>query len=333
MKILNSNINKFINDLSPYKNPILLYGPDEGLTLYRSKLIIKSFFNKNTAGETRVFDCKEKKLTELENVISSGSLFSKKEVLKITNPGESLSGYFDLFNSVYENNNVLIVIIAGELAPRSKIRTHFEREKNCGTIACYKTDPYALKKIIIDFAIQNNLKLENSSISYLVETLGDNFQIILNELDKLLFLNEKKITYDMVRGAVSSNNSEIFENMVFNCFENKKNLFIREFNLNVNDHVDAGYLLYKTKNLLLILNKAIKSYNENNISEAVKKNMPKYLFRKKTIFAYLVQNKNKNNIAKSLGIISEIELKMRKNQNINKIFLLRGMLNLAQTMK
>ena len=195
----------------------------------------------------------------------------------------------------------------------------------------YKSVKERFSHLVTDFG--NRGVGQNSSISYLVETLGDNFQIILNELEKLLFLNEKKITYDMIRGVITSNNSEIFENMIFNCFENKKNLFIREFNLNINDPADAGYLLYKTKNLLLILNKAIKSYNENNINQAVETNMPKYLFRKKAIFAYLVQNKNKNNIAKSLGIISEIELKMRKNQNINKIFLLRGMLNLAQTMK
>ena len=312
MKILSSNINKFINNLNPYKNPILLYGPDESLALYRSKLIIKSFFNKNTNRDTKIFDCKEKKLVELESAISVGSLFSDKEVLKIVNPGESLSGYFDILNSVYANKNILVVVIAGELAPRSKIRTYFEKEKNCGTIACYKTDSSSLRKIIMDFAIQNNLKLESSSISYLIEVLGDNFQIILNELDKLLFLNEKKITYDMVRGIISSYNSEAYENIVFNCFENKKKPFIREFNLNINNLIDAGFLLYKTKSFLLMLNKAIKSYNENNINEAVEKNMPKYLFRKKEVFSYLVQNKNKNNIAKSLKIISEIELKIRK---------------------
>ena len=333
MKIPNSNINNFINNLSPYKNPVLLYGPDESLSLYRSKLIIKSFFNKGVVGETRIFDCKEKKLLELESVISVGSLFSEKEVVKIINPGESLSGYFDILNSVFENKNILVVIIAGELAPRSKIRTYFEKEKNYGTIACYKTDSSSLRNIIMNFAKQNNLKLESSSISYLVEVLGDNFQIILNELEKLLFLNKKKITYDMVRGVISSYNSEAYENIVFNCFQNKKNIFIREFNLNVNSTIDAGFLLYKTKNFLLILNKAIKSYGESNIKEAVEKNMPKYLFRKKEIFSYLVQNKNKTNIAKSLKIISEIELKIRKNQNTYKIFLLRGMLNLSQAMK
>ena len=38
-------------------------------------------------------------------------------------------------------------------------------------------------------------------------------------------------------------------------------------------------------------------------------------------------------IAKSIEILSEIEEKMRKNQNLYKAILLRGMLNGAQSMK
>ena len=74
-------------------------------------------------------------------------------------------------------------------------------------------------------------------------------------------------------------------------------------------------------------------YNKNNITEIVSKHMPKYLFKKKQIFTEIVSTKSYEKIAKSIEILSEIEEKMRKNQNLYKAILLRGMLNVAQSMK
>ena len=86
------------------------------------------------------------------------------------------------------------------------------------------------------------------------------------------------------------------------------------------------------KQMLLILGKAIRQYNNANLNEIVLSNMPRYLFRKKDVFANIIKKNNYYNILKSIKILSEIELKMRQNQNMYKIFLLRGMLNISQSM-
>ena len=127
MKIPISNINNFINNLEPYKNPLLFYGPDEGLVSYRSKRVINSYFANEKNKEINIFDCKEKNLSSLKDSVSSSSLFSKKEVIKIINSGEKLADYFNLLEELAESGEVLVVVHAGELSPRSKLRKHFEK--------------------------------------------------------------------------------------------------------------------------------------------------------------------------------------------------------------
>ena len=99
-----------------------------------------------------------------------------------------------------------------------------EENDNFGIIACYKTDSFLLGKILTDFAIKNDLKLQEEAISYLIENLGDNYQIIINELEKLLLLDSKVISYDLVKNLISTTGSSVHEDIVFDCLSGKKNL-------------------------------------------------------------------------------------------------------------
>ena len=86
--------------------------------------------------------------------------------------------------------------------------------------------------------------------------------------------------------------------------------------------------------MLIILGKAINFYNEEKNLEAVIQNyMPRYLFKKRGLFESIVKKTNKNKIVYSLEKIEEIELKLRTDQQLYKIILLRGMLNISQKMK
>ena len=334
MKIKNSDINSFLNNIIPYKNPILLYGPDESLVFYRTKQIAKGFLNeKESKNSTRTIDNKQFKISDLNDELKTDNLFSKKEIIKIINPSEKLCDIVDTFEELGNQKNILVVIVAGELTPRSKLRKTFEENKNLAIIPCYKTDAILLKKTIVDFANKKAIKIEEGAIDYLLENLGENYQIIINELEKLLLLNEKSISYELVKGSISPNGSSSYEDIIFNCLNGKKDFFDHNIENSIVDISSANYLLFAMKNMLLTLAKTIKSYKNGNINDAIDTNMPKYLFKKKQIFTNIVKKNNYENIAESLKIISEIELKIRQNQGMFRVFLIRGMLNIAQNMK
>ena len=330
MKLKNYEIENFVKTLKPLKNMILLYGADEGLVYNRSKTIIKAFLgNVYDKNSLRVFDFKDKNSGEIEDFLNVGSLFVEKEVVKIVNPIER---NIDWINKKYPEN-LLVVLCAGELTTKSKIRKRFEEDNNCIAIPCYKTDADQLKKMVIQFANNNSIKFQNDAINYLIENLGDNHQIIVNELNKLLLLKTNNISLGNVKSLISSNGSFLFEDIIFECLAGRKNFFKTSFDYKINDIGDAIILLANTKRYLFLFGNALGEYNKNNITEIVSKHMPKYLFKKKQIFTEIVATKSYEKIAKSIEILSEIEEKMRKNQNLYKAILLRGMLNVAQSMK
>ena len=132
---------------------------------------------------------------------------------------------------------------------------------------------------------------------------------------------------------ISPNGSSSYEDIIFNCLNGKKDFFDHNIENSIVDISSANYLLFAMKNMLLTLAKTIKSYKNGNINDAIDTNMPKYLFKKKQIFTNIVKKNNYENIVECLKIISEIELKIRQNQGMFRVFLIRGMLNIAQNMK
>ena len=333
MKISPRDTDSFVNKLEPFKNPILLYGPDEGMVFYRTNKIIHNFLGGGKKTDAvKSTSWKENKSKNKLGGISNKSLFNNKEVLRFYDIDEKI---IEFLGSIDLNDkNLLIILNASELAPRSKIRQHFEKEKNFAIIACYKPDLIQIRKTIIGFAQKNNLKIENDAIEYLLESLGTNYQIVLNELEKILLIDQKIIKRDMLLKLLSSNSSFVFEDLIFDCLVGKKSFIEKGFYENVQDISDAIVLLANIKNMLIILGKAINFYNEEKNLEAVIQNyMPRYLFKKRGLFESIVKKTNKNKIVYSLEKIEEIELKLRTDQQLYKIILLRGMLNISQKMK
>ncbi len=333
MKISPRDIDKFVDKLEPFKNPILLYGPDEGMVFYRTNKIIHKFLGKEKKTDAvKSTSWKENKLkNKLEN-IGNKSLFNDKEILRLYDIDEKI---LDFLNSInLKDENLLIILNTNELTPKSKIRKHFEKEKDFAIIACYKPDLLEIRKTIISFAQKNNLKIENDAIEYLLESLGTNYQIVLNELEKILLIDQKIIKREMLLKLLSSNSSFVFEDLIFDCLVGKKSFIEKGFYKNIQDISDAIVLLANIKNMLIILGKAINFYGEErNLESTIQNYMPRYLFKKRSIFENIIKKTNKNKIVSSLEKVEEIELKLRTDQQLYKILLLRGMLNISQKMK
>ena len=167
-----------------------------------------------------------------------------------------------------------------------------------------------------------------------MEVLGNNYQIIVNELDKILLLDKKIIDYDDIKFLISSyGHFSEYENLIFNCLSGNINSFGDSLDDKVHSISEANSLIAYTKNFLFLFNNAISLYNGKNLDTVINTYMPKYLFKKRQVFENIVKNKTTDNIGKSLELIQEIEFKIRKNQSLYKIILFRGMINLAKKMR
>ncbi|MDE0060841.1 MAG: DNA polymerase III subunit delta [Defluviicoccus sp.] len=80
----------------------------------------------------------------------------------------------------------LVVVEAGELAPRSKLRRLFEEAGDAAAIACYADDEAALKRLIRETFDAAGIAIEPDAAAFLVERLGADRKVTRSELDKLV---------------------------------------------------------------------------------------------------------------------------------------------------
>src|SRR5262249_44707263 len=79
----------------------------------------------------------------------------------------------------------LLVLQAGELGPRSTLRSLFERLPRAAAIACYLDDEEALEQVIGEWLKTHRLTADRDAVDFLLSRLGGDRGITRQELEKL----------------------------------------------------------------------------------------------------------------------------------------------------
>ena len=129
--LISKNFNLFYGEniglLNSFKNKIKLHNKDKSEIINFSQDEIVS--NKNA----------------FQNEVTNQSLFSKNKIFIIEQATDKILDYLDNFLANDVDNKFFI--FANILDKKSKLRNYFEKEKNCGAIACYEDNDLTLKNI------------------------------------------------------------------------------------------------------------------------------------------------------------------------------------------
>ena len=203
-------------------NIFLLYGKNLGL----QDEIIKSYFLKEFNGEISKYEESEF-LSNSENIISeilNKSLFEKEKIIFIYRPSDKISKIIEeILNR--KISDAKIVLKAGILEKRSKLRNLFEKNKNLVTIPFYEDDIKNLSSFVHEFLNRNNIKLSRESINLLIDRSGGDRNNLKLELEKIFdySFSNKKIDFMNIQKlsnlAENYNINELAENYL--CKNNK----------------------------------------------------------------------------------------------------------------
>ena len=80
----------------------------------------------------------------------------------------------------------LVIVEAGELGPRSKLRRLFEEAAEAAAVACYVDDEAALRRLIHETLGGAGIDVSPDAMAFLLERLGADRRITRSELDKLV---------------------------------------------------------------------------------------------------------------------------------------------------
>ena len=294
-------------------NFILFYGINEGSKSEKINELVKEIDKEN------IFRYDEKHVLDNQNnffdQLLNKSLFQDKKFIIINRVTDK---FFKIFDEIFirKPEDTIVIINAGPLEKKSKLRTFFEKDKKMICSPFYEDTFEILSKLIQDFLRKNKISLSQSNINLLINRCSKDRANLINELNKIKFFtikNKKTSTEDLLKLINLSENYSINE-LIDCCLAKKKSKTLNILNENIFDDNDCILIvktfLSKAKKLLDLC----KKFDEfKDIDFVVNNYKPPIFWKDKEITKEQIKKWEPENITEMIFKLNDIELKIKKN--------------------
>ena len=292
----------------------LLYGKNEGLKTD----CINQILEKNNG---KVFNYEEKQIKDeiesfYENILSN-SLFESEKIIIINRASDKI---FETIQDLINRNitNIIIIINAGILETRSKLRSLFEKKDDLVCIPTYPDNNDTLSKLAVIFFRNENISISQENINLIIEKCNGDRNNLNNELNKIRnYANDKKklSSQEILKLINLSENYEISE-LIDNCLALNKNKITKILNENNYNNEDCIIILRtfitKAKKILKL---AIKLEENKDINKTINSAKPPIFWKDKEIVKVQLNKWKPDKIKELIKNINNVELEIKKNYN------------------
>ena len=292
----------------------LLYGKNEGLKTDCLNQILRK-------NDGKVFNYEEKQIKDeiesfYENILS-GSLFESNKIIIINRTSDKI---FETINDLINKNinNVKIIINAGILETRSKLRSLFEKNKDFVCIPTYPDNNETLSKLTTIFFKKENIAISQQNINMIVDKCNGDRNNLKNELNKIknYSLSKKKITAQEILRLINLSENHDLSELVDSYLAKNKNKVINILNENNYSNEDCMVILRtflsKTKRILKL---AIEFEQNEDINKTINSAKPPIFWKDKEIVKIQLNKWTPKKIKELRNNINDIELEIKKNYN------------------
>ena len=302
---------------------ILFYGENQGLKEEFKKNIKEA--NKNNEKLNLLQDEIIKNENLLINEISNKSLFNNKKIIFIDQVNEKI---LNIIEEMAEDvSDEKIVIFAGNLDKKSKLRSYFEKSKSCGIVACYQDNEITIKKIITN-KLSDYQGLSTQVINFIIQNTGLNRSKVNNEIEKIksCFL-EKKINLEKIDLLLNIKTNDDFNKLKDEALKGNKiktnklladTVFEPESNINylnsINQRINKLYEIEKLKQ------------NNSNTETLVSSLKPPIFWKDKPVLIEQTNKWNENKIKKALEKTYTVELQIKTGSAIKNDLLIKNLM-------
>ena len=292
---------------------ILLYGQNEGF----KNQVIKDFLS----------DGLEKNITKYEenevinsydnfiNQIKNKSFFDDKKIIIISRSTEKIFKTIEnLLDDDYEDTK--IIINAGILEKKSKLRNNFEKNKKLVCIPVYPDNDLSLSKIAGTFFKKKQIPISQEMINLLVERCRGDRENLKNELDKIesFSKNKKKILIEDIFKLSNLAENYSYSELCDQCL--MKNLKRTNNILNENNY-DNQDCIAIIRTMLLKVKRLVKLKEENlyekNIDNIITNFKPPIFWKEKEVVKTQMKNWSLESAKKLMYELNDLELLIKKN--------------------
>lgn len=187
MKIAAGAADKFLRNPPPALRAVLLYGPDSGLVRERAEALLRLVVD-DPADPFRIAEIGMTTLREdparLADEAAAMSLTGGRRAVRLRDATDALADLLESFLA-HAAGDALVIVEAGNLAKRSKLRVLFETAAAAAAVACYGDEGRTLQAVIRDTLGTRKIGVSPDAMAYLQVNLGGDRLVSRTELEKL----------------------------------------------------------------------------------------------------------------------------------------------------
>jgi len=299
------------------KNYFLFYGLNTGLIEETINKIFKPFFTKNIINyeETELLN----NVHSFKEMIFNKSFFDNEKFIIINRASSKI---LNIIEELVESQltDLKIIIKAGVLEKKSKLRSYFEKNKSIVITAFYEDNHESLLLMVQKIFREKKINISNEIISLIIERSKGNRINIKNEIEKILSFSRTKNKIkleDVLKLTNLSENYNISELVEQNLSKNKKKSIkiLNENNLNTEENI---LILRTFLNKLKRLKSLKTNLEENkNIDQVISLSRPPIFWKDKNIVKQQLNVLSLAEIKTLIHKVNNLELEIKKNNQIS----------------
>ncbi len=223
MKIAPGQINAFLQKPDPALRVILIYGPDAGLARERADMLAKKTvpdINDPFRTATLTGSVIGEDPARLADEVAAQALGGGSRLVRVQSATEGMAAALKSLLDDWPPTDALLLIEAGDLDKRSKLRALCENAPNAAAIACYVEEGAVRQRVINDILQAEGLGIARDALTLLIEVLPPDRLAMRSELDKLALYarsarTQKQITVEDVQAVVQDAGAAELDDLIF----------------------------------------------------------------------------------------------------------------------
>ncbi len=301
---------------------VLIYGENIGLIDDLRKQI--KFQNKQNKvlnfDQDTILNKKEIVLNELRNL----SLFEQEKIYFINQVNDKILDFIEDLD--IKNNNQKIYFFSEILEKRSKLRSFFERTKECAIVPCYLDNHVGIKKIIIE-KLNGFSGLTPQNLNLIMENCNLNRAKLNNEIEKIkTFFKDKIIDHDRLEILLDLKINEDFSQLRDAAFSGDKTKTNKLLNETVIEQEKNIFYLNILNQRISKLKEIIKLPKNENIELKLEKLKPPIFWKDKPQFIIQSNKWTQNKLEQMENKTFSYEVLIKSNSFINKNILMKKLI-------
>jgi len=308
MILKNFELNKI--DLNKSKL-ILFYGINEGYKNQEIKKLHKNY--------EEIINYEEKEIIDnlprfLESILNK-SFFEKKKLIIIKRASDKILKLLEQIN--YKNiDDTSILINAGNLDKKSKLRIFFEKDKSFICSAFYPDNNQSLLRIASSYLKSKNILISQLNLNFIIDRSNEDRELLYKELDKIILYAKtgKKIDLEVVNKLTTSSEDYNISILIDNCLAKNKKKTLNMLNDN-NYNDDDSIIIIRTflNKLKKLLALSISYENNQNLDLTINSAKPAIFWKDKEIVKLQINKWQTKQIKELIYKLSKLELIAKKN--------------------